>query len=191
MKKKIANKILVVLVSLALLVLGTGSAMAEGAIKMAVVDVQYVVQKSDVAKNIKAQMDEKIQAYQKDISAKEEKLRATEKELVKQRAILKPEELNEKAKAFRKEANSVQREVEQRKRTLDAAFSKAMSTVLQEIRVVVSNIAKDNSYAVVVSKQQTVFAEQSLDITEEVLKALNSKLSKIKVDFSTVSSKAG
>ncbi len=136
-------------------------------------------------------MDDKIQAYQKDISAKEEKLRAAEKELVKQRAILKPEELNEKAKAFRKQAASVQKEVENRKRTLDAAFNKAMNSVIQEIKGVVSKIAKDNSYTLVVSKQQVVFAEQELDITEQVLKALNSKVSKVRVDFSAVNSNAG
>ena len=179
------SKILSVSAAVTLLVLSSfGYAKAEDAMKIAVVDVQEVIQKSDVAKNIKTQMDEKIQAYQKDISSQEEKLRTAEKELVKQRAILKPEEMNEKTKAFRQQAASVQRDVNQRKRTLDAAFNKAMGSVLQEIRGIVSDMAKDKSYTVVVSKQQVVFAEQGLDITDEVLKALNSKLSRLKVDFS-------
>ncbi|MDP9195576.1 MAG: OmpH family outer membrane protein [Pseudomonadota bacterium] len=149
-----------------------------------VVDVQAVLQKSAVAKSIRAQIDEKLKSYQADVSAREAELKKAEQELMKQRSILKPEDANKQRADLQKKFMAVQKEVNSKKTSLDAGFSKAMTTVMENLRKVVSGIAGERGINLVLTRQQVVYADDAMDLTDEVLKRLNSQLSSIKVDFS-------
>jgi outer membrane protein len=163
------------------------TAQAEGEIvpiSVGVVDVQAVMQKSAAGKHIQKQLDKKRKEYQKQISAKEDSLRAAEKKIVSQKADLSEKEFNQKREEFEKEVVAAQKMVQKNKRSLDAGFSKGLSTLRDEIRETISTVAAERKYAMVVSKDAVIIAAKDMDLTDEVIKALDKRIKKVDLDWS-------
>ncbi|MFM8186731.1 MAG: OmpH family outer membrane protein, partial [Alphaproteobacteria bacterium] len=59
----------------------------------------------------------------------------------------------------------------------------AMSKVNDKVKVIVSEISKEKNLDVIMPTSQTLFFKDELDITAEVLSALNKKITKVDVKF--------
>jgi len=59
----------------------------------------------------------------------------------------------------------------------------SMSKVNEIIKEIIADIAKDKNYEVIIPASQTVFFNETLDISEEVLKKLDKKITKVDVKF--------
>jgi len=59
----------------------------------------------------------------------------------------------------------------------------SMSKVNEIIKEIIADIAKDKNYEVIIPASQTVFFNETLDISEEVLKKLDKKFTKVDVKF--------
>ena len=148
---------------------------------IAVVDVQSILQEAAASKSIQKQLDTQRQTYQNEISKQEEKLRAAEQELNRQRAILSADAFAQKRREFEQQVADVQRSVQGRKRMLDQAFNESMSKVRDTLLDVVADVAGEQKATLVLAKQQVVIVEKSLDLTASVLERLNKKLPTVPV----------
>lgn len=150
---------------------------------IAVVDMQQILQESAAAKDIQRQLDAQRDTYQGEISAQEEKLRAAEQELARQRSILSQEAFLQRRREFEQQVAEVQRNVQARKRLLDQAFADSMKQVRDNLLQIVADVAAENGATLVLAKQQVVIVEKSLDMTEAVMKRLNEKLPNVAVSI--------
>lgn len=153
---------------------------------IAVVDVQYLLQESAAARDIHRQLEAQREIYQNEIAEQEDKLRAAEEELARQRTILSREAFIERRREFEKQVAEVQRQVQSRKRALDQAFNEAMNELRSNLLQVVAEIAQEEGATLVLAKSQVVLVEKSLDLTEEVMESLDRKLPKIAVTVGQV-----
>ncbi len=177
-----ASKLALSLTVLAIIGLTAPFAMAEDKGQMvAVLNMQSIMQESDVAESIRDQIDKKRQKYQKEIEKLEENLKSSEQELVKQKSVLSEEAFTEKRKTFEKDIIEAQRDIQQKRMALERAFGEAMAKLRGELVKVVAEVAESRGIDVVLSRQSVVIADADLDITEDALKALNKKVKKIKV----------
>lgn len=149
-----------------------------------VVDTQAVLQTSKAGKHIQSQLDSKRQEYQKQISGKEDSLRAMEKSILDQKSSLSEEEFAKKRQEFEKEVVATQKMVQSNKRSLEAGFAKGLATLRDEIRSTIADVAKQRGYALVMSNESVIIAAQNMDITAEVIAALDKKISKVNIDWS-------
>lgn len=148
---------------------------------VAVLDFQLVLRESAAAKDIRRQIEGYRKGYQDEIRKEEEKLRAEEAELKQQRAILSPEAFEERRQRFEQKVMEVQRKVQDRTRALDAAFNEAMDQLQSTLVPIVTDLTRTQRFNIVVEKSQVMFAATDLDITKDVIEALNKKLRTIKV----------
>jgi outer membrane protein len=148
---------------------------------IAVVDIQYILQEAAASKGIQKQLDSQRQTYQTEISKQEEKLRAADQELNRQRSILSADAFAQKRREFEQQVADVQRSVQGRKRVLDQAFNESMSKVRDTLLQVVADVAGEQKASLVLSKQQVVIVEKSLDLTATVLERLDKKLPSVPV----------
>lgn len=151
-------------------------------VSIAVVDVQQLLTKSEAAKSVQKQTQDLRDKFLKGLSEKEKTLREEEKKLIEQSKELSQEDFLEKKKAFEQKFIDTQTDAKKRKGAIDKAYGKAMKELMDNIYQVVQSVADDNKYGLVISKQSVVIGAQSLDITDESLKRLNDKVSKIKLD---------
>ena len=171
---------------LALFVLVSPSAQAQEVkpVSIGVVDVQTVLQESKAGKDIQRQLDKKRKEYQKQISSKEENLRSAEQEILSRKDKLSQDQLAEERQKFEKNVISAQKLVQQNKRSLEAGFAQALAGLRNDIRETISEVAKERKYAMVLSQESVIIAEKSMDITEDVIKKLDKRITSVKIDWS-------
>lgn len=147
--------------------------------KIAVVDVQQIVRNSLAAKDISAQIEKKRLAYQAEITKQEDELKKKEQELAKQRAVLSPEAFEQKMKEFKGQVAEVQRNVQQRRSELDHAYGNALSQIQKSVQGIISKLSEEKGFDIAIPTSQILFAKKELDISDDVLKRLNTELTKV------------
>lgn len=146
-----------------------------------VVDIQAILQESGAAKGIQKQLDAQRETYQKEIASQEERLRAAEQELTKQRAVLSADAFAQKRREFEKQVGDVQRAVQTRRRALDQASQEAMNQVRSTAFEIVTGIASERKATLVLPRHQVLLVEKGLDVTDAVMERLNKRLPAVKV----------
>ncbi|MDF1793383.1 MAG: OmpH family outer membrane protein [Thalassobaculaceae bacterium] len=150
---------------------------------IAVVDVQGALRNSNAAKEIQAKINERRQAYQRQVTEEEKALRNSEQDLQQQRSVLAPEVYQQNLRAFRDRVADVQKSVQERRRSLDQAFAMSMNKVRDVLVSVIAEIADERAAKVVLFKDHIVIAEKSLDISDEALRRLNERLPSVPVEL--------
>lgn len=153
------------------------------ATEIAVVNIQTIMRDSTAAQSVREQLESKQKEYQAQIAKKEQSLQTEEKELAKQRGVLAKEAFEGKVEAFRKKATSTQQEVAKKKQKLDNGFEGALNDIQKSVSDIITELAAEKKFDVAVPTTQVLYAKPTMDISDDVLKRLNERLPKVKVDF--------
>lgn len=149
--------------------------------RIAVVDLQFVQQKSTAMIDIQAQLEQRRKVYQDEINVKERELRAADQELARQSSVLAAEALTQRRREFEARVAEVQRDVQRRKRELDQAYDAGRTQVQRAVIGIIAELAKTRGFNLVLLHQQIVFADNALNISDEVLQLLNERLPRVEV----------
>lgn len=158
----------------------TASAKAE--LSFAVVDVQRIMTESNAALSIQKQVQQRREKLQSEFSGYEQTLRDNEKELLQKRSEISAEEFKVKHDEFQKKLSETSSLVQEKKRTLEGGLVKATAQLRGEILKIVADMAEERNYDVVMSRQNIVLVAKTLDITEEVMAAINAKIKEIPLE---------
>lgn len=148
---------------------------------IAIVDVQRILQESGAAKSVQAQIENHRSRFQAQIAAEEKELREAEQKLTTMRQSGNSEAFSEQEQKLRQRFMTVERHVQARRKVLDQAFTEAMSTVRQNIIDIVQRVSQERGVNLAIVKQQVIWNDGTIDMTDEVLKRLNAKLPRIDV----------
>lgn len=148
---------------------------------IAVVDVQYLLHESTAGKGVQKAIESQRETYGKEISGQEEKLRHAEQELARQRGTLSEEAFGKKRHDFEKQVMDFQRDVQARQKSIDQGLNEAMRTLQNTTIEVIAGLVQERGINLVLSKQQVVIVEKTMDLTQEVMEKLNQKLPSVSV----------
>jgi outer membrane protein len=147
----------------------------------AVIDYQRILRDAAAAKSIRAQIEARRQAYQEEISQEEQRLHEADKAFAKQRSVLSNEAFAEKRRDFEQEVAEVQRLVQERRRELDSMAAAALNEVKVALIEIVTSIAEERGFNLVLPSSEVLFFSRSLDLTEEVLAKLDNRLPQVQL----------
>jgi len=150
---------------------------------VAVVNTAKIMRDSKAAQSVRSQLQAKQKSFQADLDAKEKQLLAEDQALAKQQGSVDKAAFEQKVKDFRTKAANAQREVQQKKLAVDKALAGSLEDIQENVMQIVKEVAAEKKISVVVSGAQVLYAEPSLDITDEVLNRLNKKLPNVAVKF--------
>ncbi len=165
---------------------GAGVAPAEaqtGTAKIAVVNVERVMQNAAAAKSARAQVVKMRAGLQQEIKAKIGKIIKSYKKLKKTKSTFSKDLYKELLGELRKEAVADQNTALDRHRKLDGALSQASDKIAVAIEQVVSGIIKERKLAFVLPRSGVVGSPRVPDITAEVLKRLDRRVPSITVEL--------
>ena len=148
---------------------------------VAIVDVQRLLQAAKAAKSVQGQLDTQRAKFQTEIAAEETDLRQAEQKLAKMRETAKAEDYVQQEQKLQQRFMTVERHVQARRKALDQAYTDSMNTVRKGLVDIVSQIAKERRVNLVVVKQQVIWNDNVIDITDEVLMRLDKALPQITV----------
>ncbi len=164
-------------VAVLVLLAGAGAAAAQDAAarRVAVIDVQQVVEASAAGKEALARLkklnDEKVAEGAKLMTD----LEALQKQLSTQRATLSEERLKSLQKEAEDKQVAIERFREDAQEFLDEARRKELQALEARILPIINEIGRELKLHLIFNKFQSglVYADDSVDITDEVLKRFN------------------
>lgn len=148
---------------------------------IAIVDVQRILQESLASKSAQKQLEAQRSKFQNEIGKEENSLRHAEQELSAQRSQLSAQVYSEREQQLRQRFLTVENHVQSRRKVLDQTYTDSMNAVRSALLSVVESVARERGANLAIVKQQALWTDQPLDITDEVLKRLDEKVPKVNV----------
>ena len=169
------------LIALASLTLVAGPALADTSI--AVVNDAKIVHDSKAAISIRSQIQAKEKSLQSDFEAKRKEFYNEDQSLAKQQSSTDKAAFDKKVKDFRAKAADAEQDMQAKKMALAKSADAAADELKKNVLDITKQIAAERKYNVVLSASSVMYMDDTLDITDEVLKRLDAKLPTVTVKF--------
>jgi len=175
--KRFVLAVAAVLVAAAAGAQGTTGAVTPGgaAMKIGVINVERLVQESALGKEAFNRV-KRLNDQKKDEGEKLQKeLRDMEQKLADQGAALAEDKRDSLQKSYQEKAIAFKRFQDDATRELETAQKKELSDLERRVFPVINQVGKEKGYTLIFNKFQSglVYAEDAVDITDDVLKVFN------------------
>lgn len=148
-----------------------------------IIDVEKIIKESSAMRDIQSKIEKKQDDYQKQVEKKQSELEAEQKRIEGKRNVLSKEAFEKETVAFEKKLDELKTFVDKKQNSLKKASMDAMGKVNDKVKDIISDIAKEKDLDVITPAAQTLYFKDDLDVTDEVLKRLNKKITKVDVKF--------
>ena len=149
--------------------------------KTVYVDMDLLINNSLGGKSITQQLDKINQSHLKKFKNLEDGLRAEENEIISQKNVITESEYLKKISLLKKNVIEYN---QNKKKTIGRLNQKkitAQATLINSITPILAVYAKKNDISMVISKQNIIMGQIELDITNDILKLINKKITNIKL----------
>lgn len=142
-------------------------------VKIAVIDVQEILQKAPQIKKINDALTAKFKPRQEKILAQETKLKQDMQKQEKNGAVLSATEKSTLQNDSDKQKRELQRLGQDYQQDLTGEQNQAMQQFFTQLKTVIDKIAQKEQYALILQKEGVPYAASKIDITQQVLKELS------------------
>jgi len=165
----------------ALTILGAGflAGPAAAQTKIAVINIDKVLQESSKGKAVQAEMEEVRNGKKAELEAKQNEILALKKRLEEGQLSLAPDRLESMTEEYERKVVDFQRAEKDANREIQRKGEKLLGDVEKQIMPVINRIAREQGYSLIFNKFQSglLFADDQVDITPAVITALNASAS--------------
>jgi Skp family chaperone for outer membrane proteins len=183
MKKIILEKKFISLKLLTITLISCLAFTNANASNIAILDLEKIIKESKAMRDIQNKVNKRQDEYQKEVTKKQNDLENEQKSIEAKKTVLSKDGFEKEVQKFEKKVDDLKTYVDRKQNSLKKASMESMSKVNEIIKEIIGEISKDKNYEVIIPASQTVFFEDSLDISEEVLKKLDKKITKVEVKF--------
>lgn len=149
--------------------------------RLGVIDTQKTLEGSKAGKKIKSFLEDYVKTRQRLIESEEIDLKKLQADMEQQQAALTPAARQQKEEEFRQRVGVYQRHVQELQGEIEAKKREVLGEFSKKIEQVVMEIAAKERILLVMEKGESaegtlvLFSNPSSDITDRVIKALDSK----------------
>ena len=145
-------------------------------------DFKYILNQSDAGKKAQNFLKSKLDNGAKALRKKEKSIQEEETKIIKQKKVISAEEYKKQVTSLRKKVESLQKERNSLLSEVSKQRSKAKTELLKNLNPIIKEYMKEKNIRMVLDKKSMLLADESLDITQDIVKLLNSKLKSIKLN---------
>jgi outer membrane protein len=157
---------------------GGGAAAAADAPKIAVVNLQTVLETSVAGKAAQNELKNQRSKLEADLKQKGTELQELEKRLQRETMVMSKESREEKEREFRIKASDFQALQKKYRSDLQDLERKLMGQLQKDISELVSEIGKKEGYLLVLSSIGVLYSQPASDLTSRLIQELNAKSGK-------------
>ncbi len=143
--------------------------------KVGAIDIGHVLRYAKATDKVRELLDGKRKEFQKEFLTKELELAEEEKKLKLKKEIMSKEAYQESVRKFQSEVTKVQKQIQQKRQSLDNAFHQAQDRIRGLTLEIVKEVAKTNNLDFVFNRENVAVFKQHYDITNIVLSILNER----------------
>lgn len=153
------------------------------ATNIAVVDVAFLMENSDAAKNLRAQIEKIGANYQQEVKNRQDEIDKLSLSIDQERPRLSEDAFQQRMRGLRQKVANHESYMEERESKLDGAFRGASQKIAAAIEQAVDEITKERNFVLVLPRPIIVGTPAVPDITQEVLRRLNQRTPSIPIDL--------
>ena len=146
------------------------------------IDFKYILNQSDAGKKAQKTLKNKLDGGIKKIQAKEKSIQEEEKKIIAQKKIISSEEYKKKVDELRNKVSTLQKERNKLLNDVSKQRTNARNELLKNLNPIIRDYMKQKQIRMVIDKKNLLVAEDSLDITKDIMALLNNKLKSIKLN---------
>ncbi len=152
-------------------------AIADAAIKIAVVDFQQALNGVNEGKTAKQRLEGDFKKKQKQLDIQQKELEALKNELQQQAAVLPQDKLRQKQADFQKKFVELRQKAGQFQQEMVKQESELSAKILGKLKVIVGEIGRAEAYTLIVEKSNdpVLYVESKDDLTSRVIKEYNKR----------------
>ena len=149
--------------------------------KILYLDVSRLLNDSDVGKYLNTELSKINKSNIDEFKKIENSIKSEEENIIKQKNILKTEEYNSKINDLKNKFNSYQELKNRKNMEINQKRNNAANKILKIINEILSKYSSEKEISLIIEKKNIVIGKTQLDITDDILKLLNKKMTKIEI----------
>jgi len=149
---------------------------------MCIMSIENAIGSSTVGRYVETRMQQIIQQTNAELTGEKNAIDNDAKALDARRATLDQSSLEQQASALQVRANALQRKAQLRDREVAATEQKAVGRIGQEMEPFIRQVYQQKGCSVLLQRTAVVIANQAMDITPQVVAALNGKITQFAFD---------
>lgn len=149
------------------------SSFAHAELKIAIVDMQRVVQGSAAGKKAKATLEDEFNKKKKELEKKEAELKKLNDDIEKKKAVMSEDALQKRHAEFQGEMMKYRELVNKSQGDIQKRQGELSAPILEKISKILDRLMKEKSYDLILENNPGILkATAALNITDDVLKEL-------------------
>jgi outer membrane protein len=149
---------------------------------VAVVDMQRVLVESAAGKSIQSQLDTERRKIRDQITRMQDELKSAQNQFIRTRSVMAPEAAQEQQQQLQRKEADAQRTLQDRQEAFQKGESDAVNVVTDNMRDIVQQVAAERHIGMVIRKELVIsMADKNMDITDDVVGRLNTRLPSVTV----------
>ena len=145
-------------------------------------DFKYILNNSVAGKKAQDSLQKRLKDGINSLNKKEKSLQEEEKKMIQQKKVISQEEYVKKVNDLRKKVSSLRTERNTLLEKISKDRSKARNELLKSLNPIIKDYMQEKKIRLVVDKKNIILADEKLDITKDIMEALNGKLKSIKLN---------
>jgi len=168
------------LIAAALLLLFCFGTVHAAEVKIAYVDMQKALNVSEAGKEAKEKINVRVKEFETLLDARKADLEKLQAELEKQSLLLSEAARGEKERSYQQKVKEFQRFTKDAQEELQQQDADFTRSILRNMMTVVQSLGKKEGYSLILEKTESsiLYASESIDITDAVIKAFDAQFLK-------------
>ena len=148
--------------------------------KVVFIDINYIFKNSNIGKELNLKIFDEDENLKKEINNYRKKIEDEKNKILSQKNVLSVEDYNKKIGVLENDIKNINLEIKKKnddfinfKKKIENSFSKKLNLIIEEYSL-------KHSIGIILNKEDLLMAKKNLDITLDVLKLFNEKITNIK-----------
>jgi len=146
------------------------------------ININYIVNNSEAGKALNKIIDNKSKKITSELNDMGKKIKNKKDKIISQKNILKKEEYEKLLTSYDEEVKKFNNIRKKRNEDFNKFRINSQKKILETLNPIITAFLNKESVQILLQKEQIIFGDKKLDITEEILKIFNDKHKKIKFE---------
>ncbi len=146
------------------------------------ININYIVNNSEAGKTLNKIIENKSKKIKSELNDLGKKIENKKDKIISQKNILKKEEYGKLVKTYEDEVKKFNNIRLKKNEDFNKFRINSQKKIIEALNPLITAFLNKESVQILLQKEQIIFGDKELDITEEILKIFNDKHKKIKFD---------
>jgi outer membrane protein len=146
------------------------------------ININYIVNNSEAGKTLNKIIENKGKKITSELNDMAKKIENKKDKIISQKNILKKEEYEKLLRSYDEEVKKFNNFRKKKNEDFNKFRINSQKKILETLNPIITAFLKKESVQILLQKEQIIFGDNKLDITEKILKIFNDKHKKIKFE---------